>query len=336
MTQDTTALATREQGAMTLQDTINLGKILAESGFFQDTRGTAQAVAKILAGREMGFGPMASMTGINIISGRVATSANLMAAAVQASGRYSFRVLELTPSVCRIRFFEGKEGIGDSEFTMDDARKAGTKNLDRFPRNMLYARAMSNGVKWYCPSVMNGQPIYTPEELGATVDDDGHVIDVPTTALNPAPRPPAVGERVLQAEPVVVVSRDGDGSARRLLTPEEIRAAVRKKAGWNGHRLEAGEPITEKQLPTIQMLFARASLADDPDKERHTILGFLFGVDSSKALSKREAGAVIDWLTVKGTLDLNEYAAQECAAIIRQAQIDAGQLSLYPDDGELE
>lgn len=148
-------------------------------------------------------------------------------------------------------------------------------------------------------------------------------------------RPPTVGERVLQAE-VVTVSRDGDRPGRKLLSPEEIRAAVRKKAGWNGHRLQAGEPITDKQIPTIAMLLARASLADDPDKERHTILGWLFGVDSSKALTKREAGAVIDWLTVKDTLDLNEYAAQECAAIIRQAQIDAGQLSLYPDDGELD
>lgn len=41
-------------------------------------------------------------------------------------------------------------------------------------------------------------------------------------------------------------------------------------------------------------------------------------------------------MTVKDTLDLNEYAAQECAAIIRQAQIDAGQAQLFPDDGELD
>jgi hypothetical protein len=30
---------------------------------------------------------------------------------------------------------------------------------------MLYARALSNGAKWYCPDVFGG-PIYTPDELG--------------------------------------------------------------------------------------------------------------------------------------------------------------------------
>jgi hypothetical protein len=36
---------------------------------------------------------------------------------------------------------------------------------------MLYARALSNGAKWYCPDVFGG-PIYTPDELGAVVDGE--------------------------------------------------------------------------------------------------------------------------------------------------------------------
>ncbi|KAF5276407.1 hypothetical protein FQR65_LT16339 [Abscondita terminalis] len=34
---------------------------------------------------------------------------------------------------------------------------------------MLFARAISNGVKWYCPDVFSG-PVYTPEELSMTID----------------------------------------------------------------------------------------------------------------------------------------------------------------------
>ena len=34
-------------------DAYKLGKVLSESGFFQDARGAAQAFAKILAGREL-------------------------------------------------------------------------------------------------------------------------------------------------------------------------------------------------------------------------------------------------------------------------------------------
>jgi hypothetical protein len=43
---------------------------------------------------------------------------------------------------------------------------------------MLFARAMSNGVKWFCPDVMNGSTVYTPEELGADVDEDGNIVSI--------------------------------------------------------------------------------------------------------------------------------------------------------------
>lgn len=59
-----------------------------------------------------------------------------------------------------------------------DAAKAGTQNMGKFPRNMLFARCISNGVKWFCPDIFLGAPVYTPEELGATVDDDGTVVEL--------------------------------------------------------------------------------------------------------------------------------------------------------------
>ena len=169
-------------------------KSMAASGYFQDARDAAQAVVKILAGQELGFGPFASMTGVYIIQGRPSIGANLMAAAVKKSGRYNYRIIEMTDKVCEISFFEGKEEIGRSRFTLEDAHKAGTKNLDKFPRNMLFARAMSNGVRWYCPDVFAGAPVYTPEELGANVNEAGEVIDIPAEAVKvvepePAPAP---------------------------------------------------------------------------------------------------------------------------------------------------
>jgi hypothetical protein len=161
---------------VSLADTMQLGKVLADSGFFQDSRQAAQAVVKVLAGRELGFGPVASMTGINIIQGRVALSANLIAAAVKRSGHYNYRVIGLTDTECRIDFYERGERIGTSQFTSAEATKAGTKNMDKFPRNMLFARAMSNGAKWYCADIFGG-PIYTPDELGANVNEEGEVIE---------------------------------------------------------------------------------------------------------------------------------------------------------------
>jgi hypothetical protein len=147
-------------------ETEKIATAMVKSGYFQDSREVSQAIVKILAGREMGFGAFASMTGVYIISGRPSIGANLMASAVKRSGRYDYRVIEMTDTACDIEYLQAGKTIGHSRFTIEDAKRAGTKNLDKFPRNMLFARAMSNGVRWFCPDVFDGAPVYTPEELG--------------------------------------------------------------------------------------------------------------------------------------------------------------------------
>jgi hypothetical protein len=152
-----------------------LGKLLAESDLFPDTRAMAQAVVKVLAGQELGFGPVASMTGVYVVKGRITLSANLIAAAIRRSGRYDYRLKRLDDNACEIEFVMGGTAIGTSVFTIDDARKAGLAGGDswrKYPRNMLFARAISNGAKWYCPDVFAGAQVYTPEELGAEVDGE--------------------------------------------------------------------------------------------------------------------------------------------------------------------
>jgi hypothetical protein len=174
-----------EQGGLirSMADAERAATAMARSGYFQDAKDAAQAVVKILAGQEMGFGPFASMTGVYVIQGRPAIGANLMAAAVKRSGRYDYRVTEMTDKRCAITFYQDGKAIGESEFTLEDARKAQTKNLDKYARNMLFARAISNGVRWYCPDVFAGAPAYTPEELGAEVDGEGNVIDAPVVQV---------------------------------------------------------------------------------------------------------------------------------------------------------
>lgn len=188
------------QGEM---DVMTLGKILVESRYFADAAQAAQAVVKVLAGREMGFGPIASMTGIHIVQGRPTLGADLLAKAVKRSGRYNYRVTELTDATCSITFFE-RDGdtwqqAGVSTFTIADAKRAGTKNLDKFPRNMLFARAMSNGVKWFCPDAI-GLTVYDPSELP---QDDALIQAPPTvTQVLDMPVPPNGQPVIAQAETV--------------------------------------------------------------------------------------------------------------------------------------
>jgi len=161
-----------------MDELARLSEMFLKSGFFTDAKSAAQCGVKILAGMEHGFEPFASMTGIHIINGKPTLGANLIAAAVKRNEKYDYRVKELTDKVCRITFFEHGEEIGESEFTIDDAKKAQTKNVDKYPRNMLFARAISNGVRWHCPDVFS-TAVYTPEEMGAEVDESGNVIDIP-------------------------------------------------------------------------------------------------------------------------------------------------------------
>ena len=151
-----------------LNEIMSIGKAFAESGMFADTKSAAQAIVKIQAGQEIGIPPFAAMTGIHIIQGKPAIGAGLMAARVKGSGKYDYQVVEQTEKVCSIDFYQGKKMIGNSTFTAEDAKKAQTKNMDKFPKNMLFARAMSNGIKWFTPDVFAG-PVYTPEELGSNV-----------------------------------------------------------------------------------------------------------------------------------------------------------------------
>ena len=162
-----------------VDDLGRIGTMMAKSGYFTDARDAAQASVKVMAGMEMGFGAFASMTGIFIIQGKPAVGANLMAGAVKANPKYDYRVKKMADDEVIIEFFEitdGKrESIGTSSFTVADARKAMVKNLDKFPRNMLFARAMSNGIRWFCPDVFKGNTAYVPEELGADMEEENMV-----------------------------------------------------------------------------------------------------------------------------------------------------------------
>ena len=167
-------------------DALTIGETFFKSGMFSDIKSAQQAVVKIMAGAEMGISPFAAMSGIHIIQGKPTIGAGLMAARVKGFGKYDYRVLEHTDKVCSIEFGTKVPGsdiksLGISTFTIEDAKKAGTKNIDRFPKNMLFARAMSNGVKWYTPDIYEN-PVYVPEEMESVTEDaTAQVVETPST-----------------------------------------------------------------------------------------------------------------------------------------------------------
>ena len=295
-------------------------KAMAASGFFTDTKQVSQAIVKILAARELGLGPFAGMNGINIIQGKPAFSANIMAACVKKSGRYNYRVTEMTDKNCTIEFMEYFGGkwntVGVSSFTIEDAKKAGTKNLDKFPRNMLFARAMSNGVRWYCPDVMSGSAVYTPEELGADVDEDGNVVD--GHVVEPVP----VDEAEPEPEPEQEAPKTSGNKYARPMPPEVLKDALQKKAA-------SAKPATDKQKNLVRVLLLEHFA--DRDDERHQAQEFLTGHKSFNDIEPEMITAILDWMKPEqnpdgsGSYVLNKDAKLELTMVARKFMEDKGQ-----------
>lgn len=162
----------------TMEDLSRLCKMLAESKYFSDATSSAQAGVKVLYGAEIGFPPITSMKGIHIIKGNPTVGANLIAAKIKASRpRYNYRIVEHNDKVCKLEAIEDGKSMGVETFTAEDAQRIGTQNMGKFPKNMLFARCISNLHRFYFPDLFGGMPVYTPEEFGGIVNDQGDLVN---------------------------------------------------------------------------------------------------------------------------------------------------------------
>ena len=198
----TSALATTTAGTtLSLQvrsvdDLQRLARLFAASGLFgragNPDAQLAQCAVQLLAGMEAGCSPFQSITGIHVINGKPGFSAQLLAQAIKKHPRYDYRVLEKTATVCRISFRENGEELGIETFTAEMAERAGLlKNPTwrSYPEAMLFARALTAGMRTHCPDALGGHTPYTPEELGVS-DADEQGMPVETVRVRDAdPRP---------------------------------------------------------------------------------------------------------------------------------------------------
>lgn len=163
-------LVVQENKTISMDEGMALGKVFAESGVFPDIKSAAQGYIKILAGKELGLSPMQSLNSFYFVSGRLGIVAQAMGALVKKSGKYDYRITEHTAEKCSIEFFRlnGEEkSLGTSTFDIKAAAKAGIVNKDNwknYPMNMLFARALMNGVRWFCPDAVSAFT-YSVEEL---------------------------------------------------------------------------------------------------------------------------------------------------------------------------
>ena len=253
------ALRTEEQASFSITNSpqnfpfsvnkmIVLAKAAALSGFYKDAKDQNKSLVKMMIGHELGIGPGASLSGIYVVQDKIVLSANLIASLIKKSGRYDYKVVTHTDTECVIDFFSvdpqtrKQTLIGKSAFTMKDAEKAGLLNKPgpwkAYPRNMLFARALTNGQRWHCADVTAGTPIYTPDEIGLEETEEGElaVATVAPTSkalvdelLNLAKETESPLEKLLAHYGADSVQTLGDNSATAAIAILKQRLAVRRQ-----------------------------------------------------------------------------------------------------------
>jgi hypothetical protein len=280
---------------------------------------------------------MASMTGVNIVMGKVSISAGLMAALVRRSKRYDYKIEVLTDQACTLVFTDNGQVVYENTYTLEDAKRAGLLGKDmwqKYPKDMLFARCISNGARRVCPELVTG--VYTPDELGLAVDEDGNAVNVQqpvvignaavvesaavASAANPAPTAAA-------RQPTATIQ---NGKARPY-TPDYLRERFAALiAGQSTSAVKDG--FKGLVAHWLDLCYAGQ---DSVEQKRHSLTKFLTGKLSTNDLTPAELRAFKSWLSPVeldgGAWKINGMAEQEAQAVITQTMLDAGQQTLPID-----
>jgi hypothetical protein len=145
-----------------------------------------------------------------------------------AGGRVRWETL--TDAICSATFTHPSSGDIQISWDINRAKAAdltGKENWKRYPRQMLRARVISEGVRTSYPAVVCG--IYTPEEVGDMAPEEqngnGHRHEA-KPAASPAPPAPQVAATTLQMKNGNVITIEMTSSAPTIDAAPEPTATT--------------------------------------------------------------------------------------------------------------
>lgn len=223
-------------------------KAIVASGFLPKAINTPEkALTLMLAGRELGLGPMQSIRSLYVVDGKPVMSADLMAALVHRKLPGAIlRVAESGDTECTVEAARPGSQVTLFAFSLDDAKRAdllGKDNWKKYPRAMLRARCLAEAVRATFPDCLMG--VYDPDELGAVTNEVGEIVTVealPRISPHGNAEPGQVFERTEdECDAAVSAIQDADSLA-------ELSEALRSKAWENPTGLEKWHPDHRKAI----------------------------------------------------------------------------------------
>jgi hypothetical protein len=124
---------------------------------------------------------------------------------------------------------------------------------------MLFARAITRGSRRFAPGIFGGSPIYTPEELGAEVDEDGDIVEAPIVEVT-TPEPENQSKPDPTPEPT-------NGTGEIYAAVVEAGLSENEHAAMNAlGKCKTGWQTTEKALAWMKIYRAWRDSETDSSK----------------------------------------------------------------------
>lgn len=158
--------------AISYADMEKMAAVIANSGLF-GVKNPVQALALMLVAQSEGLHPATAARDYHVIQGRPSLKADAMLAKFQSAGG-KVEWLAYTETRCEAVFSHPQGGKVTVAWTIEMAKAAGLTGKDvwkQFPRAMLRARLISEGIRTIYPAVLCG--LYAPEEVADMAEVTG-------------------------------------------------------------------------------------------------------------------------------------------------------------------
>lgn len=292
-----------------LPERMEYAKALAQAGLLPDAyrQNPANVLLAIEKSEALGIHHMVGIESIHIIKGKSTLSAELMRALIQRAG-HMFDIVEQTneKAIVECSRREKPEKVFRHEWTVQDANAAelttdhrSEERWRKFRKSMLVARVTSEAARTHFADVLAGM-VYTPEEMGADVDDAGRIIDVTATAtVGPTVASPPVTDPAVAQDLAQRIEAAAGPDALRALWTEVKQAQVNRQiipAMGDAMRdaITARGPVDERTLTRLHTVLTNRGVSDRD--ERLLVAARLAGradLESTKELTRGEAAQVI-------------------------------------------
>lgn len=209
---------------VSLQDKVAYAERLAGASLLpkQYQKQPANVLLAMEMGDAMGIPPIQAINEIHVIEGKPSASANLIGAMVRRAG-HKLRVQgDDQSATAQIIRADDPDFTFEVTWTLERAKQAGLmsgkNNWAKYPAAMLKARAITEVARAATPDALYGV-IYTPEELGAVVNEEGTPVEVPNTM--PPMSTNNGGSRIAQAQQRTQARQPQAGPTEATITEEQ-------------------------------------------------------------------------------------------------------------------